>query len=244
MAISIRATGAYVSGTGNLSPLIPAGATAGDLMLLAHSGKPFNVGVSVNQSWTQIGSATDGTVNAGVDVGSMRTSFWYKIHTGTETNPTVTITGGNVTGAVIIVFQKAANLTWDFQGTGGGDATADTTFSATGASILDITANDMIVAAAGFRSDAANPGAISVTATGATIGTLLKSPATDLNTTAGGDMDMTTGYALCSAGTATAAPVFSSTLGAAHTGTMFLVRLREIDFVSSDPMGMMGFFGV
>lgn len=245
MAISIRATGTYVNGTGNLAMNIPAGATSGDMMLMAHSCKAFNTTVSVNQGWQELGSATDGTVAAGNDAGSMRTSFWYKIHTGTETAPTVTHGAAiNVGAAVIIVFQKAANLTWDLVGTGGGDNTANTTFSVTGASIIPITLNDMIVACAGLRSDASVPGAISVTATGATIGTLTKSPATDLATNAGGDMALTNGYALCSAGTATTAPVFSTTLAANHTGAAFIVRLREIDFFVTDPMGMMGFYGV
>ncbi|MEK7657880.1 MAG: hypothetical protein AAB366_01655 [Patescibacteria group bacterium] len=228
-AASIRATGTYVNGTANLTPVIPAGAVAGDMMLLAYGTKPYNDAPTITAGWTSIGSATDGTVAAGTDVGSMQTRIYYKEHDGSETNPTVTNTTNNVSGAVIIVFQKGATETWATPvGAGGGDNSAGTGFSVTAASDPGITIGDMIVGYAAIRSDAGTQTGIGITATGATIGAFTESPAADLATTAGGDMAMSGGYSLVTAGTASAAPVYASTLAASHTGSAFIVRLRPI----------------
>ena len=241
MTIAIRATGTYTSGTANLTPAIPAGATAGDMMICAYGTKPYNDAPTINNGWTSLGSATDGTVAAGVDTGSMQTRIFYKQHTGTESNPTVTNTTNNVSGAVIIVFQKSTG-TWEIAGAGGGDATAGTGFSVTAASNPGITSGDMLVAYAAIRSDAGTQSAIGITATGATIAAFTESPATDLATTSGGDMAMSGGYAACTAGTASAAPVYASTLAAAHTGSAFIVRLREIasSFMFNNTLSLMG----
>ncbi len=227
-AIAIRATGAYVNGTANLTPVIPAGSVAGDMMILAYGTKPFNDAPTIDQGWTSIGSATDGTVVDGVDVGSMQTRLYYKIHTGTETNPTVTNGTNNISGAVIIVFQKSASEAWDTpMGAGGGDATAGTGFSVTASANPGITAGDLLIGYAAIRSDAGTQSAITITATGATMGAFTESPA-DLVTTGGGDMAMSGGYAAVSSGTASASPVYASTLAVAHTGSAFIVRLRVL----------------
>ncbi len=235
-AIAIRATGTYVNGTATITPAIPAAQVTGDMMILAVGTKPYNGAnsISVATGWTSIGSATDGTVAAGTDTGSMKTELFYKIATSdTETNPQVDNSSNNVSGAVIIVFQKAANETWDTPvGAGGGDASAGTGFSVTASSNPGITAGDLLVGYAAIRSDAGTQSSITITATGATMGAFTESPATDLATTSGGDMAMSGGYVAVSSGTASAAPVYASTLAASHTGSAFIVRLRVIPNVA------------
>lgn len=245
MAISIRATGAYVNGTANLTPVIPAGAVAGDMMICAVATKPYNGVNSMSSGWVSIGSATDGTVASGIDVGSVKTELFYKEHTGTESNPTVTNASNSVSGAVIIVFQKASDKNWDVPvGSGGGDATAGTGFSVSTGSIA-MTSGDMLVAYAGIRSDAGTQSSISMTAVTVTIGAFTESPTTDLATTSGDDMAMSGGYAAVTAGTATESVTYTSTLAASHTGSAFVSRLREVDIpAGSDPLGRMGFFGL
>ena len=226
--VAIRATGAYVSGTTDLTPVIPAGAVSGDMMLCFYGSKPYNGAPTIDQGWTNLGNATDGTIAAGVDVGSMQTRVFYKIHTGTETDPLVTNATVNVNAAVIIVFQKDAGQNWVTPvGAGGGDATAGTGFSVTASSDVGHTSGDMLVGFASMRSDAATQSAITITATGLTVGTFTESPTTDLATTLGGDMAMSGGYVAATAGTSSAAPVYASTLAAAHTGSAFMVRLRQ-----------------
>src|SRR3989344_859381 len=226
-AVSIRSAGAYVSGISNLTPIIPASAATGDIMLLIYGTKPYNDAPTVTAGWTSIGFATDGTIAAGNDVGSMQTRIYYKEHIGSETNPTVTNTTNSVSGAVIIAFQKGASEVWETPvGAGGGDATAGTGFSVTTSVNPGITAGDMLVGYAAIRSDAGTQSAIAITATGLTVGAFTESPSADLATNSGGDMAMSGGYRLVTAGTASDAPVYASTLATSHTGSAFIVRLR------------------
>ena len=245
MAVSFRAVGAYVNGTGNLTPAIPAGTLAGDIMLCVIGTKPYNGVNTMDNDWLSLGFATDGTVAAGNDVGSMKAEIFYKVHTGTEANPTITNATNNVSGAVIISFQNATG-SWDFVGSGGGDGTAGTAYSITTTSSLDIEPGDFLIGNIALRSDASTIGAITITGSGLTISAFTKSPATDLSTTAGGDMRMSTGYAQVTAGTNTTTLTLSSTLSGSQTGSSFIVRIREAvsAFTPVDPFGMMGFFGI
>jgi len=229
MAISIRAVGAPVYGIANLTPVIPTDQLTGDLMICLYGTKPYSDAPTIDQGWTDLGYATDGTVGAGPDVGSMQTRVFYKISTSdTEIDPIVTNATNNVSTAVIIVFQKGAGDTWITPvGAGGGDATAGTDFSVTASADVGHTTGDMVVAAASFRSDAATPTtARAVSITGCTLGTYVQSPTIDPKTASGGDMSMTCGYVPVNSGTSSAAPVMTATLGAAHTGSAYLVRLR------------------
>ena len=229
MAISIRATGAYVSGTAALTPVIPTAQLTGDMMLCFYGTKPYNDAPTIDQGWASLDYATDGTVAAGVDVGSMQTRVFYKIATtDTETNPIITNSTNNVSGAVIIVFQKGTGSWETLVGAGGGDATAGTDFSVTASSDVGHITGDMVVGGAAFRSEAAVPTtARAITITGCAMGTYNQSPATDLTTTSGGDMGMSVGYVMVSSGSSSAAPVFAITLAAGHTGSAYMVRLRE-----------------
>ena len=246
MAVSFRAVGAYVNGTANLTPVIPVGTVAGDLMLCVTGTKPFDGVNTMNNDWISLGFATDGTVAAGNDVGSMKAEIFYKIHTGTESNPTVTNATNNVSGAVIISFQNATGF-WNFVGSGGGDNTAGTAYSITTQSALAIAPGDFLIGNIALRSDASTIGAITITGSGLTIGAFTKSPATDLTTVAGGDMRMSVGYSEVTAGTATTTLTLSSTLSGSQTGSSFITRIREAEPPQggySDPFGMMGIFGI
>lgn len=230
MGIQHRGSGSYVNGTGNITPDIHGSTVQGDMMLCLVSTKPYNGVNTMPAGWVSIGSATDGTTAAGTDVGSMKTEVFWKIHDGSESNPLVTNTTNNVSGAVIHSYYKTSSA-YGFLtpvGAGGGDASAGTGFSITAGSNPGITSGDMLVIVAGFRSESAvATSSQSLTATSATIAALTKAPGTDLTTTAGGDMGMTAAYALCTAGTASAAPVLAMTLAGSHTGSGFIVRLRE-----------------
>jgi hypothetical protein len=228
MTISHRATGAAVFGANSITPVIPASAQAGDMLLLLVAGKPYNAGVSVS-GWTQLSTFTDGTVAAGTDVGSMFVTAWYKEHDGSEANPTVTEGSPtwSIVGALIMVFSKSAGDTWNTPAmVGGGDATAGTGFSVTAASNPGVTAGDACVSFAGFRSDAATPCSthLVATQTGVTFSNT-HDPATDPETTSGGDMGMCVNRATVS-GTGSAAPVIAATLAASHTGSAGFIRLR------------------
>lgn len=231
MAISFRAVGTPVYGTANITALIPAAQLTGDMMLCFYGTKPFGDAPTINQGWASLGYATDGTVPADVDVGSMQSRIFWKIATSdAETNPIITNSTNNISTAVIIVFQKGASDTWaTLVGAGGGDATAGTDFSATMSSDVGHTTGDYVAGFACFRSDGATPTtARNLTIAGCTLGTYTQSPVTDPETTSGGDMGMTCGYRSVDSGTSDAAPVMTATLATAHTGSAFWCRLRVI----------------
>jgi hypothetical protein len=197
-------------------------------MLLFYGTKPYNDAPTINNSWTSLGSATDGTTVAGTDTGSMQARIFWKQHTGTETNPTVTNSTNNVSGGVIIVFSKASTSVWDMAHGGAGDATAGTGFSATTAAGISFAPNDLVAAFAALRSDAATQSSIALSASGITFGAFTESPASDLSSISGGDIAASGGYAAVTAGTSTVTLTYSSTLAAAHTGSFYAARLREI----------------
>lgn len=251
MAIGFRATGAWVATTANQTVTIPVGTVAGDLMVMFYGTKPFNDVPTIDQGWTDAGAATDGTVAAGIDVGSMQARIFWKIHTGTEANPTVTNATNNVSSVVIVSFSKDPLKDWSLAFGGGGDATADTSFSATtpsfGPLVGGLATNDWVASFITTRSDAGTIGTFTTTATGMTIGAFVSQPTAGFITTSGGDMSARSGYNTITAGTSNNAITVAATLGAAHTGSMFLVRMREVDppaATSYDPFGMLGFFGL
>ena len=125
MAIAHRGTGAAVFGQNSITPAIPAAAVTGDMMLLLVAGKPYNGSISAPAGWSPLGVYTDGTVAAGVDVGSMVVTAWWKEHDGSEANPQVTegATTWDVFGALVMAFSKGAGEVWDTPvDRGGGDA--------------------------------------------------------------------------------------------------------------------------
>lgn len=250
MAIALRATGTW-SGSGNpgVVPVIPAGGQAGDLMVMFFGSKPFNNTPSINQNWNDGGFATNGTTNAGTDTGSMQAKIFWKIHTGSESNPTITNSGTiSVSSAVIVIFSKDPARFWDLQFGGGGDASAGTGFSATTTNTISLAANDWVASFIATNSDAGTIGTFTTTASGMTFGAFQSQPTANFATTSGGDMCARSGYNTVTAGTATTAITVASTLGGSFTGSMYLVRMRESltapVATSFDPMGRMGFFGL
>jgi len=238
MAIALRAVGTWAAGTANQTftiPSSPSAPQAGDMMLLFYGTKPYNDNPTINNGWASLGSATDGTTAAGNDVGSMQARIFWKQHTGTESNPTVTNATNNVSGGVIIVFSKASTSVWSTAHGGAGDATAGTGFSATTAAGISFAPNDLVAAFAALRSDAATQSAISLAASGITFGAFTESPASDLASISGGDIAASGGYAAVTAGTATVTLTYASTLAASHTGSFYAVRLREITAQTLSP---------
>jgi hypothetical protein len=233
MAITHVGTSAPVFGANDITPsLAGLGAQAGDMMLLVVGGKPYNAGFggSMAPGWnTGLGPFTDGTVAAGTDIGSMQIRGWWKEHDGSEADPLVDEGSPtwNIMGALIMVFRKGAGEVWETPvAVGGGDSSAGTGFSVTAGSNPGVIAGDVCITAGAFRSDAATPCSnhLDPTQTGVAF-THTHDPATDPETTSGGDMGMCVTRSTVS-GTGTAAPVLAATLAASHTGSAIFIRLR------------------
>lgn len=231
MTIALRAAGAWASGSASVAPAIPAGTVAGDLMLLYVGSKPFSATINTPAGWTEIAAAggTNGTVANGVDVGSVAWKTFFRLWQSGDANPSVSVTTGNATLSVIKSFSKQSANNWVTPpGAKGSDTTSGTAFSLTMDVNPGVTSGDMLATFATIAGNNATFGTPTLTAAGATIGTVTESPASEGSTAAGNDLESSASHALCTAGTASAAPVVGWTLSVAQTGGGSLVRLREI----------------
>lgn len=116
MAVAFRSIGTYVSGTGDVTPGLPAGYAANDVFILHVEGDGAAV-LSTPSGYTFIAS----------EVGGGQTLALYgKIASGSESAPTYTDTG-NHTSAVITCYSGCATTTpweaYDVNSLGGTSAT-------------------------------------------------------------------------------------------------------------------------
>lgn len=129
-------TAANSIGTGTLSPTLPGSMAAGDLML-CFVVQRYRIGtISLDQSWSSYNS----WAHSAQDI---QLHLWYKIHTGSESAPTVTITAGSLNATVIahIAAFRGVNTSSPFTEAG--------TLFQTGSTIQNIGAITGIVIAAG-----------------------------------------------------------------------------------------------
>lgn len=108
MAVSLVATSPYDAATGGGTSLvltIPVGAASGDLMVArCGTGANSGTGHGMNEAWTSLIQR----VNAGAPE-PHRASIFYKIHTGSEVNPTFTCGSANRAGSIQV---WRTNGTW------------------------------------------------------------------------------------------------------------------------------------
>jgi len=229
MAIVITA-GAWASGSTSVTPALPATPQAGDVHILFVGSKPFSDTIGTPNGWTPI-TGTDGTngsVANGTDVGSVNRAAFYRVWQSGDANPTVSITSGNVTLAVIHRLRPTSGSVIDTPvGVAGNDTSSGTGYSATMASNPGITAADVLVAGTVIAGNNSTFGSPTMSATGLTIGTVTENPATEGTTGTGLDLEASSSTATVTSGTASAAAVIGWTLSVAQTGSTILVRIRE-----------------
>jgi hypothetical protein len=249
MAVSFKSVGTFAQGgnPASITPPLPTGLASGDMMLCFVGGKDVNSNQTINNSWISLGKFTNGTGASQQDGGSMFMSVFYKIHTGTETAPTVTGSNYQAVGGIIIAFSKTLTF-WDTPiSSGGGDTSNGTSFIVGGVPTISVATNDMLVGYAAIPNDNSTQSAITITMTGVTFGSAFIEAQGDLQNTNRDQMSMSGGYRLATGGSGTANPVYQSTLSVGSTGTAAIVRLRDQSLnpaASIDPFGMMGFFGI
>lgn len=230
MAITITA-GAWAAGTTANAAALPATPQAGDLHVKFCHAKPYNATLVDLAGWTPItgSNGTNGTVANGTDVGSIIWKAWYRYwQSGDTATPSFTVTTGNTNLGVIIRFRPTAGATIDVPAACKGfDVTSGTGYSATMDADPGITVNDAIVNFTGLPGNNATFASPTITATGATLGTVTEDPATEGTTAGGLDCEASSATCFCTAGTSSAAPVVGWTLSVAQTGGGCLVRIRE-----------------
>jgi len=242
MAIALRAaSSAWQTTTSNVTVTLPTYA-AGDLGIIFYGTKPYNDAPTIDQSWNSGGSYTSGTNGSSIDGGSMQCRYFWKVLSGSETNPVISNSTNSVSAALCYVFQPTSGSQFVTPtDVGGSDTAAGTSISITGGSNLSITTGDVIAASAAFDTDASGDiTAHAFSATGSTFGTVSNTPTTDAATSSGQDMGQTACYAAVNSGPSSAAPVFTCTAAGSVPETAgVMIRVRE-ELVPESPMPYVG----
>lgn len=122
------AAGTTVSGTGNVTPGIPAGAQADDIFLLFAS-TPNQV-VAVPTGWAEAADSPQGSGTAGAGASTRITVLWRRA-TGSDTAPTLTDNWDNII-AVILAFRGCITTGDPWDVTAGDTGTSSTSVSVPG----------------------------------------------------------------------------------------------------------------
>jgi hypothetical protein len=241
MTVTFRAVGTWENGaTGLIADevvSIPAGTTAGDMMVLLASWKDFSITALVS-GWTEITEFADGAVATGNGAGSMKVGAWYKEHSGSESDPTLDFsTTVNLLGeAVIISFQRSLGAwTTPTFGTAAWAVSAGPQTSGVTSGFVDVPSGGVVICLIGIRDDSATftRPTTGIDDSGGTDditwnGNYVEAPATHASTITGNDMACDAGYRLVTTGGAATAPNATITaLTAAESGAILWVAFGD-----------------
>ena len=140
------AAGAVASGTGAITPALPAGIAANDILLLflETANQAISISNQNGGTWTAVASSPQGTGTAGGSSATRLTAFWSR-YNGTQGAPTTSDSGNHQAGRMIAIRGCATSGNpWDMTA-GGVESTADTSGSIPGATTT--VANTLVVAA-------------------------------------------------------------------------------------------------
>jgi len=234
-AVAYSSRGNAASGTTSLSVPYPGSIAAGNLLVLIVGNKYPTNGPATPSGWTFVanGRGSGGLGSSGGDSGSVYNTIFVKEALGTESgNLAVTVSSANTSMARMFLYTKAAGTTWDYAATNGSDNSAGTTWSVTGAANPGITSGDVLIVGTSLNGNRVTSWTESVSAAGATFGTT--SERNDSTSSTGDDMGLIVSEHPVTAGTASAAPVFTMTgsSGSANTnsptGASVILRIREV----------------
>jgi hypothetical protein len=229
MTLALRAAGTATSATAAVTavnPAVPAGAVVGDLSVLTVVVKPYNTVLTTPSGWTKIGEHTNGTTAAGTDTGSTKVAVYVKEDAAVAAIGNIGQDIANTMGAVINVYSKTKS-SWDVaQFTQGSDTTDGANYSATGAGGIAVAAGDWVLQGTAINGDIGTLSAFNTTGlAGATLGTHVNR--TNAAFTTGTDCRLTAGDIPVTAGSSSAAPIYTFTNASSSSGTTMWVRLRE-----------------
>lgn len=235
MAVAFVNVGAAATpGTTPLAVPLPASLVVGNLLLLHVVNKYPTNGPATPAGWNAFtnNQGLGGSGASGVDAGQVYSTVFYREVDGTESGDVaVTLTSANSSSAAISQYTKAADKVWDIAAVHGAMNTPSTSWSVTGGSVLDLTANDVAVMFSAHNSDSGALSAHALAATGIVMGALTER--TDAGSTIGDDIRRWSAGGTVTSGTASAAPVYTATVSAsagdAPAGATVFVRLREVD---------------
>ena len=140
------AAGTVASGTGAITPALPAGIASNDILLLflETANQAISISNQNGGTWTAVASSPQGTGTAGGTSATRLTAFWSR-YNGTQGAPTTSDSGNHQLGRIIALRGAAASGNpWDVAA-GGVESTADTSGAIPGATTT--VANTLVVAA-------------------------------------------------------------------------------------------------
>ena len=214
--------------------LMPAGVVAGDLLLIFGLTKLGPTTQPSISGWTSLGFYSHGTTASVDDEGSMRAFVWSRLAQTGDASSFVSWPWGVTPAAglhfAINVSKTSSTTTWDVGLTGAARTASDTAWSVTYPSNPGMTVDDLLIVANAVPTDLSTDSTVGVlTATGLTPGSGTELLAHQTNT-AGTDSAIWVDYFKPTAGTASAAPTYTSTLtgGTNLYGISALVRVREV----------------
>jgi hypothetical protein len=128
------AAGAVASGTGTITPALPAGIATGDILLLflETSNQEISISNQNGGTWAEVTNSPQGTGTAAGSTGARLTVFWSR-YNGTQGAPTTSDSGDHQLGRIIAVRGAVASGNpWDVTA-GAVEAASDTSGSIPGA---------------------------------------------------------------------------------------------------------------
>jgi len=140
------AAGSVASGTGTITPALPAGIAANDILLLflETSNQAISISNQNGGTWTAVTGSPQGTGTAAASSATRLTAFWSR-YNGTQGAPTTSDSGNHQLGRIVAIRgASTSGNPWDVTA-GGVDATADTSGSIPGATTT--VTNTLVVAA-------------------------------------------------------------------------------------------------
>lgn len=233
MAITWRtATGPTSGLTTTVTWTLPTGHAADDLLIACYSGKPYTATFSsgvITTDYTVRSGGANGAVANGNGTGSNYTVGYTRVHDGSESNPTGTL---SETPSPYLVAMLAANSDvtgsgWTVSSTNGSDTTTTgTTLSCTAAASLTFAVGDHLIVIVGTPDNAATPSALAVTAAGITFSAVT----THANgvTADGNDSSLSVYSVEVTAGSGAVAPVATMTTSSGDSnGQATFILIRE-----------------
>ena len=231
LALSYVGSSTLVTGTTSVSPTYPTGVAVGDLCVMVVVNRADTTVPTTPASWTRVSSNLVGTGTQGAGVGQLRVTVWVReaasALSGTQA---VTITSGLVAMAGMTLWRRGASETWAYAPAFGHDITSATSFSVTALYDPGLIAGDMVIAHAATAGNF-TASAQTLTATGATIGSVTEQQ--DAGSATGNDLALHIVTGSVTAGASTAPPVLAETLSGASTGGVYFLRLRAVPMVAS-----------
>jgi hypothetical protein len=234
VSVSFDTNGVSSTGTTSITPVLPTGTAAGKMLLCfvgSNHATDDSATPATPSGWTQLFTFVGtGGGSQGVGTGNRRLTVFYReaastrvVDGGTEANPTVTLTGGNVMAGNAICLSKTGSV-WNFTYATGEDSTSDTALSITCSSSLSVYNGDFLMEAT-VASSTASMSAEAVAITGATIATVTER--TDAAGSSGNTLRVQYGTTSVTFGSGTATPILTGTHASATIASGAVIRVID-----------------